>query len=68
MHFNEQGDLVTEDGNERQTSFQQDLERQQAKLAEMTAKLEAAQEITAKLEAAHLDNSKSKQGSSSKTP
>ncbi|KAG6065199.1 hypothetical protein E4U32_007683 [Claviceps aff. humidiphila group G2b] len=68
MHFNEQGDLVTEDGNERQTSSQQDLERQQAKLAEVTAKIEAAQEITAKLEAAHLKNSKSKQGSSSKTP
>ncbi|KAG6139053.1 hypothetical protein E4U38_008481 [Claviceps purpurea] len=68
MHFNEQGDLVADDGNERSTSFQQELDRQQAELAKMTAKLEAAQEITAKLEAAHLDNSKSRQGSSSKTP
>ncbi|KAG6311027.1 hypothetical protein E4U44_004747 [Claviceps purpurea] len=64
MHFNEQGDLVADDGNERSTSFQQELDRQQAELAKMTAKLEAAQEITAKLEAAHLDNSKSRQGSS----
>ncbi|KAG6151030.1 hypothetical protein E4U51_000818, partial [Claviceps purpurea] len=66
LHFNEQGDLVTDDGNERKTSFQQDLESQQAKLAGMTAKLEAALDITAKLEAAHLDNSNPKQGSSSK--
>ncbi|KAG6241999.1 hypothetical protein E4U25_005016 [Claviceps purpurea] len=64
MHFNEQGDLVADDGNERSTSFQQELDRQQAELAKMMAKLEAAQEITAKLEAAHLDNSKSIQGSS----
>ncbi|KAG6286343.1 hypothetical protein E4U09_006772 [Claviceps aff. purpurea] len=68
MHFNEQGDLVTDDGDERSTSFQQELDRQQAELANMTAKLEAAQEITAKLEAAHLDNSKSRQGSPPKTP
>ncbi|KAG6252025.1 hypothetical protein E4U24_000863 [Claviceps purpurea] len=48
--------------------FQQQFERQQAELVSMTAKLEAAQETTAKLEAAHLDNSRSRQGSSSKTP
>ncbi|KAG6293517.1 hypothetical protein E4U09_002980 [Claviceps aff. purpurea] len=68
MHFDEQGDLVTDDGNELSASFQQQFERQQAELVSMTAKLEAAQEITAKIEAAHLDNSRSRQGSSSKTP
>ncbi|KAG6157994.1 hypothetical protein E4U51_007908 [Claviceps purpurea] len=68
MHFDEQGDHVTDDGNELSASFQQQFERQQAELVSMTAKLEAAQEITAKIEAAHLDNSRSRQGSSSKIP
>ncbi|KAG6241676.1 hypothetical protein E4U25_005758 [Claviceps purpurea] len=70
MHFNEQGDLVTDDGNERSASFlfQQQLEKQQADLANMTAKLEAAQDIAAKLEAAYLAHSESRQGSPPKTP
>ncbi|KAG5950981.1 hypothetical protein E4U58_001346 [Claviceps cyperi] len=68
MHFNEQGDLVVDDGNERSATFYQKFEKQQAELANMTAKLETAQEITAKLEAAHLDNSRSRQGSPLKKP
>ncbi|KAG5951040.1 hypothetical protein E4U57_007138 [Claviceps arundinis] len=73
--FNEQGDLVTDDGNDypeanASPSLQQLLQQQQAEIANTTAKLQAAQDIATKLQAAHapqLDNSGPRASQSSPT-
>ncbi|KAG6100814.1 hypothetical protein E4U31_003803 [Claviceps sp. LM219 group G6] len=74
MHFNEQGDLVTDGSATMVTSawnfFSNNSKGNnlQAEIANMKAELKAAQEYAAKLEATHLNNSRSRQGPSSKTP
>ncbi|KAG6042809.1 hypothetical protein E4U39_005402, partial [Claviceps sp. Clav50 group G5] len=53
-HFNDRGDLVTDDGNshpavDTSQPLQDQVKRQQTKLADMTAKIEAAQLATRQL-------------------
>ncbi|KAG6194859.1 hypothetical protein E4U22_003440, partial [Claviceps purpurea] len=43
LHFNEQGDLVTDDGNDCSATLQYQIYRQQMEVADTTAKFEVAQ-------------------------
>ncbi|KAG5954273.1 hypothetical protein E4U56_008010 [Claviceps arundinis] len=49
LHFNEQGDLVTDDGNDRSATLPYQIYRQQTEVADTTAKFEAAQLATREL-------------------
>ncbi|KAG6152862.1 hypothetical protein E4U51_000319 [Claviceps purpurea] len=59
LHFNEQGDLVTDDGNDRSATLSYQIYRQQTEVADTTAKFEAAQLVTRELKqqsSAHFIN------------